>query len=78
MALLSVEKKLIQVEKLQTVIKMSGKFYATKKSLSVDKIDDTIKYIETFTSEGTPVTFVNDIEDAAELFDIDKDEIQIV
>lgn len=63
---------------MYAVIKMSGKFYATKKSLSVYKIDETIEYIETFTNEGTPVTFVNDIEDAAELFDIDKDDIQIV
>jgi hypothetical protein len=63
---------------MYAVIRMSGKFYATKKSLSFNKIDETIEYIETFTIEGTPVTFVNELEDAAELFDIDEDDITIV
>jgi len=63
---------------MYAVIRMSGKFYATEKSLSIDKIDKTVEYIESFTDEGTPVTFVNELDDAAELFDIDVDDIVIV
>jgi hypothetical protein len=59
------------------ILKMSGKYYATKKSLSVDKIDKTVEYIESFTGEGTPVILAEDLEDVAEMLNIEVDEIII-
>ena len=63
---------------MYAIIKLSGKFYATKKSLSINDIDETVEYVEQFLEEGTPVTLVNDIEDACDLLGIDKDEITMV
>ena len=63
---------------MYAVINLSGKFYATKKSLAIDKIDETIEYIEEFTGSGTPVTFVESLEDAADLFNVEEGEIEIV
>lgn len=65
------------------VIKMSGKFYATEKSFEVSYFEKELKdYIEDFTSQGTVVMMVQDLQDVQDLFkkyDYDDDiEITIV
>jgi collagenase-like PrtC family protease len=58
---------------------MSGKFYAVKIDLSntEKQTKREIEEIETFTSEGTPIILVNELEDLEEL-GIDVDDVLMV
>ncbi|MGR3301755.1 MAG: hypothetical protein ACUZ8I_04535 [Candidatus Scalindua sp.] len=48
---------------------MSGSYYATRFN---EMNDNAIEYITSFIGQGTPVTIVDDIDDACELFNVDK------
>ena len=51
------------------VFKMSGKFYATEKSFEVSYFEKKLKdYIEDFTSQGTVIMMVQDLQDIQDLF----------
>lgn len=64
---------------MYTVIQMSGKFYAKKHSVNSEReVNEFMEYIEAFTSEGTAVTLCDEVDAAAELFDIDLSDIEIV
>lgn len=64
---------------MYAISKLSGEHFAIEVKLdSVRQIDEVVERIETFTGEGTPVTFVEDLADYAELLDIEESEIKIV
>lgn len=64
---------------MYTVFRMSGKIYAKNHSVNSERqVNDFMEYVEAFTNEGTPVTLVEDLDDAADLFDVDASEITIV
>ncbi len=56
------------------VIKQSGRYYGL--TVDIDSEEEQ-ENIELFTSEGTPVILVNDIEDLEEI-DIDPNEVEMV
>jgi hypothetical protein len=58
---------------MYVIMKMSGSFLA--KDLSGLNADEILEYIESFTSEGTPVTIVEEIQDAEELFEESIEEV---
>jgi hypothetical protein len=64
---------------MYTVIQMSGRYYAKKHSVNSERqINEFMEYVESFTNEGTAVTLVEDLFDAAELFEIDLADIEVV
>lgn len=56
------------------ITKMSEKYYGVKVRITSD---EELENIEIFTSEGTPVILVNDLEDLSEL-GISPDEVIMV
>jgi len=60
---------------LYRVLYMTGKHYAIKVDISDE---DEQGNIRTFCGEGTPVIMVEDLEDAANLFNIEVSDIEIV
>lgn len=54
------------------IVKMGGKFYGTEMDIEAEEEQNSIS---TFVDEGTPVILAEDLEGAAELLDIDPEEI---
>lgn len=58
------------------IIKMSGNFYG--RDLSELDNNEKVDYIENFITEDNPVTLVENLDSACELFGIDESDIQMV
>ena len=57
------------------IIKISDKYYGLEVDITTD---EEIANIEQFVNEGNPVIIVNDLDELEFIYDLDKDDVEMV
>ena len=61
--------------KMIRIIKISDKYYGLEVDITTD---EEIANIEQFVNEGNPVIIVNDLDELEFIYDLDKDDVEMV